>query len=135
MKAIVQTIIVSFIYLLIFALLGLCGCTGKSNKVGTKTNQAQSITTFTASPDTLLIYVSQSGNYSTASPVEAASINVPYNPSIEINSYKSLSAAIDAARDGFSDWALLKRGDIWTNESFSRFNKLDRSATEPLLTS
>ncbi len=46
----------------------------------------------------------------------------------------TVKKAKDLARDGYPDYILFKRGDIWENEGFGYF-KSGRSATEPLVVS
>ena len=92
---------------------------------------------FTPSPDTRIYYVDDvNGNDSTAQYVEASSVADPKNPG-SVNAYKTFVAAAMAARDGYPDWILLKRGGVWKDETWPTINaarfKSGRSATEPIL--
>jgi len=80
-------------------------------------------TVFTPSADTRTIYVSNSaGNdvndgLSTSTPV------------------KTIARGLSLIRSGYPDWLLLKKGDTWTNETFSYLAVSGRSAAEPMLIS
>src|SRR6516164_7270867 len=79
-------------------------------------------TVFTPSSDTHIIYVSDStGNDSTGV------IGDSTHP------YKTLAQGVSLLRNGYPDWLLLKKGDIWTNQSLSNLYVSGRSATEPML--
>src|SRR5262245_41145774 len=88
-------------------------------------------TVFTASSDTRVIYVSSSaGNDSN----DGLSQSTPV---------KTLFKGVSLLRNGYPDWLRLKKGDSWTNESFSQYSaneygafcKSGRSPTEPMLIS
>src|SRR5688572_14023448 len=80
-------------------------------------------TEFTASADTLTIYVSSStGN-------DANDGLSPATPKATLNAGKAL------LRTGMPDWLLLKAGDIWTNQNFGNFTKSGRGPLEPMLIS
>jgi len=67
----------------------------------------------TPSQDSRLIYVSSSsGDDVTAEFVEESSGRDIYDPG-PIKPYKTIEAALGQAREGYPDWVLLKRGDIW----------------------
>ncbi|MBI4997107.1 MAG: hypothetical protein HZC22_09460 [Rhodocyclales bacterium] len=71
----------------------------------------------TPSADSRLIYVSTSGNDSTAQTYLPSSAQVgadPFNPSGAILPFASIDAALAQARAGYPDYILLKRGDTWT---------------------
>lgn len=94
-------------------------------------------TVFTPSPDTRIYYVDDvNGNDATAQYVEASSVADPKNPGA-VNAYKTFVAAAMAARDGYPDWVLLKRGGEWKDETWPTINaarfKSGRSATEPIM--
>jgi len=94
-------------------------------------------TVFTPSPDTRIYYVDDvNGNDSTAQYVEASSVADPKNPG-PVNAYKTFVAAAMAARDGYPDWVLLKRGGVWKDETWPTINaarfKSGRSPTEPIM--
>lgn len=60
--------------------------------------------------DTRIYYVDATGgDDSTAQHVDAAAVADPRNPG-PVNAFKTLTAAANAARDGYPDWVLLKRG-------------------------
>ncbi len=115
-------------FLAVLVLPGLFSCKKKEEAIIT-----QDIKVLTPSSDSRLIYVSQDGDDATGTVVEAINISDPYNPGISINPYKSLSKAVEALRDGYPDWILMKRGDVWTNESFGLFYKSGREANEPIV--
>ncbi|MBA3284216.1 MAG: peptidoglycan-binding protein [Nitrosopumilus sp.] len=78
-------------------------------------------TTFNASSDTRKIYVSSSqGNDSN----DGLSTN---NPVETLNKARSL------LRNGYPDWLLLKKGDVWNNESLSSWKISGRSAMERMV--
>jgi hypothetical protein len=86
----------------------------------------------TPSADSRLIYVSTSGNDTTARTYTAASSEVgadPFNPSGVILPYATIDAALTQARAGYPDYILLKRGDTWTRTAAINL-KAGRSATE-----
>jgi hypothetical protein len=86
----------------------------------------------TPSSDSRLIYVSTSGNDSTAKAYTPASTEVgtdPYNPSGAIAPYATIDAALAQARAGYPDYILLKRGETWTRTAAINL-KAGRSATE-----
>lgn len=85
--------------------------------------------------DSRIIYVSTSGNDSTAqdySPGDSAVGSDPFNPSGTIIPYRTLDAAYRRLRDGYPDLLLLKRGDQW-NESFLNWTKSGRSNSERMI--
>lgn len=77
-------------------------------------------TRFVPSEDTRLIFVSSS---------EGSDSNSGLTPDRPV---KSLSRAYDLLRDGYPDWMLLKRGDVWY-ESFPRWSKSGRAEDEKLV--
>jgi hypothetical protein len=86
----------------------------------------------TPSADSRLIYVSSSGNDSTAQVYSPASTEVgadPFNPSGHMLPYASIDAALTKARAGYPDYILLKRGDTWTHDAVIQL-KAGRSAAE-----
>lgn len=86
----------------------------------------------TPSADSRLIYVSRSGNDSTAQVYSPSSAEVgpdPFKPSGTILPYASIDTALTKARIGYPDYILLKRGDTWT-ETAAIHLKAGRSATE-----
>jgi len=93
-------------------------------------------TIFTASNDTRLIYVSSSGDDSTAQyylPSDPEIGSDPFNPTGTIKPYATFAAAFANVRDGFPDWVLFKRGETWIVSSSISINKSGRSLTEPLV--
>ena len=85
-------------------------------------------TVFTPSLDTRIVYVSSSmGNDAN----DGLSISTPV---------QSIGKGVSLLRSGYPDWLLLKKGDIWTDQSFERapggnFGYGGRSATEPMVIS
>ena len=78
-------------------------------------------TVATPSPDSRLIYCSDSeGNDA--------------NDGSQGSPVKSLNRAFSLLRDGFPDQLYLKRGDVWTNQTFAGLSNLSgRSATERIV--
>lgn len=67
----------------------------------------------TPSTDTRLIYVSNSAGDDTSGEfVNPEAISDIYNPN-SIKPFKTIEAAMMHAREGYPDWILLKRGDVW----------------------
>ena len=89
-------------------------------------------TSFEPATDTRILYVSNTGNDATAQAYRASAPQIgadPFNPSGAVKPYASFEKALAAARDGYPDWVLLKRGDSWqTRETFSL--KSGRSKTQ-----
>jgi hypothetical protein len=84
------------------------------------------------SADSRLIYVSSSGNDSTAQtylPSAAEIGSDPFNPSGVILPYATLTAALAQMRNGYPDYVLLNRGDTWSATA-TIFPKAGRSVTE-----
>lgn len=81
-------------------------------------------TVFTPSADTRIVYVSSSeGNDANSGLSEDAP-------------KRTIAAGYALLRNGYPDWLLLKRGDVWVAESFtgaSAWNKSGRSETERIL--
>jgi hypothetical protein len=105
---------------------------GLVSKFTFPTQDANGWSTLTPSSDSRLIYVSTSGNDSTARTYTPASTEVgsdPYNPSGAIAPYATIDAALLQARAGYPDYILLKRGDTWTRTAAINL-KAGRSATE-----
>ncbi len=74
-------------------------------------------TVLTPSADTRIIYVSSSlGDDATGGPCSPADAAVgadPFLPAGEVRPFRSVAAAMAQAREGFPDWVLLRRGDVW----------------------
>lgn len=79
-------------------------------------------TEISASTDSLIVYVSSS---------EGDDANDGLSTSTPV---KTLAKAASFVRDGYPDHLLLKRGDVWTDETLGRF-KSGRSESEPLVLS
>lgn len=96
---------------------------------------AEGWTIFTPSADSRIIYVSQENGDDAAaevySPDDAAIGTDPFAPSGDVLSYATISEAFQQARDGFPDWVLFKRGEVWTGVSFAPKN--GRTDGEPSL--
>ncbi len=105
---------------------------GLADKFTFPTQDANGWSILTPSSDSRLIYVSSSGNDSTAQTYTTASAEVgadPYNPSGAILPYATIDAALSQARAGYPDYILLKRGETWTRTAMINM-KAGRSATE-----
>jgi len=79
-------------------------------------------TVFEKSPDSRVIYVSSSAG---------SDENPGLSPDAPL---KTLEKAMSMLRDGYPDWVLLKRGDVWY-ESLGRLSKSGRSIREPIVIS
>ena len=78
-------------------------------------------TTFTPSADTRIVYVSSSeGNDSN-------------NGLSTLTPKATIAAGYALLRHGYPDWLLLKRGDVWENQSLGHWRKSGRSATEMMV--
>lgn len=94
-------------------------------------------TIFTPSSDSRILYVSTSGNNTTATVYTQANHpnwSNPKNPGA-INAYRTYAAAFAQTRDGYPDWILFKRGDTFEAEAMQTNVRNGRSATEPFLIS
>ena len=87
-------------------------------------------TVFTPSSDTRIMYVSASGNDSTAR-IYSKSYADPFNPSLP-KAFKTYAAAFSHARNGYPDWILFKRGETFYEAIGSQIVN-GRSASEPFL--
>ncbi len=74
-----------------------------------------------ASPDTLIIYVSDSKGLDTN---DGKSMAKPV---------KTLTKGMSLLRSGFPDWMLLKRGDTFNNQIFGSWTKSGRNLQEPMV--
>ena len=83
----------------------------------------------TPSEDSRLIYVSAStGDDETAEyyvPGDILDVNLPGN----IKPFKTIEAALSKTREGFADWVLLEKGDVWEIEKVLKV-KRGRSPSE-----
>lgn len=105
---------------------------GLASKFTFPAQDANGWSILTPSSDSRLIYVSASGNDTTARTYTPASTEVgtdPYNPAGAILPYATIDAALAQARAGYPDYILLKRGDTWTRTAAINL-KAGRSATE-----
>ncbi len=67
--------------------------------------------------DSRIIFVSSSeGNDSKAQAYFSKDIDNPHNPSKKIVAFKTIREALKLVRAGYSDWILLKKGDVWQLE-------------------
>jgi hypothetical protein len=84
-------------------------------------------TVFTPSPDTRIVYVSSSEGNDANDGLSAATPK------------RTLVAGYNLLRNGYPDWMLLKRGDVWVNEvvgsQYGQWQRSGRSAAEPMLVS
>ena len=97
-------------------------------------------TEFTASPDTHIIYVSSSTGVDSNLeyyylPSDPEIGDDPFNPVGDIYAYETIAAAKALLRHEKPDWLLLKRGDVWENQTFGQWKKSGRAADEPMLIS
>lgn len=94
-------------------------------------------TVFTPSADSRIIYVSSSdGNDATAEFYNSSDSELNGNaflPGTGILPYQTLTAAKAQLRDGFPDWILLQKGDVFNDQSFGTLSIDGRSANEPIL--
>ncbi|MGH1486865.1 MAG: hypothetical protein ACRBCI_11635 [Cellvibrionaceae bacterium] len=100
------------------------GCWGEGDASESSAERAQENgwTTFDLSSDSKVIYVSSSnGNDSNDGSSPDTAVATP-------------ERAVELVRDGFPDFILLKRGDVWRDATLGRF-KSGRSATERLVIS
>jgi hypothetical protein len=77
-------------------------------------------TTFDPGVDTRIVYVSSSGG---------DDVNDGSSPALAV---RSLGRGADLVRDGHGDFLLLRRGDVWRDQSFGRF-KSGQDAAAPLV--
>ena len=114
---------------------GQCGC-GVPDTPDCGTDDGWTV--FTPSMDTRLIYLSSSqGDDATAayySPSDPEIGDDPFNPVGPIKPYATLAAAAPVCRQGYPDWVLCKRGDVWTG-SWPWWNEFGRAEDEPHLLS
>jgi uncharacterized protein YjdB len=91
----------------------------------------------TPSSDSRIMYVSSSsGNDSTAQIYSTSQVGTdPRDPSISVNAYATIGAAVSQMRDGYPDWVLLQRGDVWTNVGTINLNNIGsgRNSSERLV--
>jgi hypothetical protein len=78
-------------------------------------------TEFTPSADTRIVYVSSS---------EGVDTNDGLSPG---RAKRTIAAGKALLRNGYPDWMLLKRGDVWTNETFGNCSPSGRSEHERML--
>ena len=78
-------------------------------------------TVLTPSADSRIIHVSSSAGSDTNDGLSAAA------------PLKSLAAGVARLRDGHPDHLLLRRGDVWTDQSLGDFRRSGRSASEPMV--
>ncbi len=92
---------------------------------------AEGWTIFTPSADSRIVYVSSSGNDSTAQVYNSTSFADPFKPSGE-QAFATYAAAFANIRQGYPDWILFKRGDTFYQAMGSNVPR-GRSITEPAL--
>jgi hypothetical protein len=81
---------------------------------------SQGWTVVTPSADTKIVYVSTSGSDS----------NDGLSPSKPL---ATIAQARTKVRNGFPDWIVLRRGDVFTNQRFSSWSTAGRNADEPFV--
>lgn len=94
-------------------------------------------TQFAPSSDSRIIYVSSSdGNDATAQNYSTASAEIgndPFLPAGTIYPYQTLSAASAQLRNGYADWLLFKKGDVFNNQNFGVTTLNGKNKNEPML--
>ncbi|HMX85399.1 MAG TPA: T9SS type A sorting domain-containing protein [Saprospiraceae bacterium] len=94
-------------------------------------------TQFVASDDTRIIYVSaDSGDDATAQYYDKYSQQIgsdPFHPSGNIKAFQTIQAAVLHLRNGYPDWILFKKAEVFTNQSFGSTTKFGKNASEPML--
>lgn len=104
--------------------LTLCACgviaVSMSPSTALASDDGSFWTQFTPSVDTRLIFVSSS---------EGSDSNTGLTPERPV---KSLDRAYELLRDGYPDWMLLKRGDVWYS-SMPSWNKSGRNTDEKMV--
>ncbi|MBP6186106.1 MAG: T9SS type A sorting domain-containing protein [Saprospiraceae bacterium] len=94
-------------------------------------------TPFLPSADTRIIYVSDSdGDDFTAHfymPDDVAVGSDPFLPTGSIQAFKTIAAGMTQLRNGFPDWILLKKGDVFQNQHFGIINLSGRNSDEPVV--
>jgi hypothetical protein len=105
---------------MVLGLVGVMGLSGSSPAMAGSQDGGTFWTQFTPSPDTRLIFVSNS---------EGSDSNSGLTPATPV---KSLARGYALLRDGHPDWMLLKRGDVW-QEAFPFWERSGRSASELLV--
>lgn len=85
----------------------------------------------TPAVDSRLIYVSSSdGDDSKAKAYFSKDITEPRNPPASVVAFKTIDAALKLQRDGYPDWVLLKKGDVWQLDK-PIYLQIGRSSTSP----
>lgn len=106
--------------LMVVGAVGLMSLAGANPALAAGDDQASFWTQFTPSVDTRLIFVSSSsGNDSNSGLTPATPV-------------KTLTRAESLLRDGYPDWMLLKRGDVWL-EGLPYWSKSGRSESERMV--
>lgn len=91
-------------------------------------------TVFTPSADSRIMYVSTTGNDATGLIYNQGSVGSdPFEPNGSIRPFKTYAAAYAHTRDGYADWILIRRGDIFTNETIGDQIRDGRNSSEPFL--
>lgn len=93
---------------------------------------AQGWSIFTPSPDSRILYVSAAGSDATGAVYTPASPEIgadPFQPAGAVQAFATPSAALAQARDGYPDWVLLRKGDVWVTPATINA-KAGRSASE-----
>ncbi|MFP4112521.1 MAG: hypothetical protein ACLFUO_05980, partial [Candidatus Woesearchaeota archaeon] len=88
-------------------------------------------TIFSPSSDTRIVYVSNDGNDSTGQIYSETDFSDPFNPSGE-QAFATYAAAFENTRDGYPDWILMRRGDVFY-ETVNSNVKSGRDSDEPFL--
>ena len=79
------------------------------------------------STDSLIMYVSSSDGRdatgATYTPDAAEIGDDPFNPTGTVQPFATIAAALDQTREGYPDWVLLKRGDVWVTSAGLNMNE------------
>ncbi len=92
--------------------------------------------TFTATPDTRILYVAAKGDDATAvvyEPGDDAVGSDPFNPAGDIKPFADINTALKKQRPGKPDWILLRRGDTWRGPIAEQSLPPGASGDEPRL--
>ena len=100
---------------------------------GALTRGADGWTNVTPSADTQIVYVADDGNDAKCAP-HLHDGSDPFTIPGSVTPCLTLDHAKTLLRDGFPDWMLLHKGDVWTNETIGKWWNLNgRSEQERML--
>ena len=87
---------------------------------------------FTPSADSRIVYISESGDDATGQVYSSISFTDPFEPTGE-QAFATYLGAFAHCRDGYPDWILFKRGDVFIDHIPDHYAPNGRSETEPFL--